>query len=251
MGGKIPQPIRLEVIRKWLKGDSRYEIAKNVGIGTGTVSGIIQQSRGEDPDFDLLRGVALELRDRGVQVKDFAPLLRLKSLVEEKEVQLEIPQNDNLFTEFKKFEAMIVTLQVLCFKHGTPVNQFFKRVEELYLLYDKRGPSTKSFPDYLLKLEHDIENQKKELNRLRLETKKEVERQGATMNLLREYQVTKPLYEARKRELERVTKDRDSCREELDVVLSKYNRIALTEEGFGWHVGEESKNKKSVLRGDD
>jgi DNA-binding CsgD family transcriptional regulator len=42
MGGKIPQPVRLEVLRKWLQGYSRDEIAKDAGIGAGTVSQIIK-----------------------------------------------------------------------------------------------------------------------------------------------------------------------------------------------------------------
>ena len=42
MGGRIPQPIKLEVIRRWLSGYSRDEIAKDLGIGTGSVSGRIQ-----------------------------------------------------------------------------------------------------------------------------------------------------------------------------------------------------------------
>ena len=99
MGGRIPQPVKLEVIRKWLQGYSRDEIAKDSDIGTGTVSGIMQKCRHDDTDFDLLRGVAVELRSHGLQVKDFAPLLRLKSLLEEKEIQLEMPENDDLFSE--------------------------------------------------------------------------------------------------------------------------------------------------------
>ena len=58
-----------------VRGYSRDEIAKHTRIGTGPVSGIIQQCRQDDADFDLLRGVALELRDRGMRVKDYAPLL--------------------------------------------------------------------------------------------------------------------------------------------------------------------------------
>jgi len=41
MGGRIPQPVKMEVIRKWLRGYSRDDIAKDSGIGAGTVSGII------------------------------------------------------------------------------------------------------------------------------------------------------------------------------------------------------------------
>src|SRR5918996_4563252 len=180
MGRRIPQPVKLEVIRKWLRGYSRDGIAKEAGIGAATVSGIIQQCRQKDADFDLLLGVAVELRDRSMRVEDFAPLLRLKSLLDEKEVQLEIPESNNLFAEYKKFEAIIIALEVLCFKCEMPVDQFFRLVHDLYLQVDELGTSVARLPEY-------IEAQREEIRRLQSETKKEVERQGATMNLLRDF----------------------------------------------------------------
>lgn len=224
MGGKIPQPVRLEVIRKWLHGYSRDEIAKDTRIGTGTVSGIIQQCRQDDADFDLLRGVAVKLRDRGMRVEDFAPLLRLKSLLEEKEVVLEISQNDNLFTEYKKFEAIIITIEVLCFKHDMPVDQFFERVRDQSSLAENLGISIGALPSYLVRLKRNIENQKKEIHRLQLESENEVQRQGATMNLLREYQANMPIYRSRMSELDKVTKERDSCQRELKHVRQLYQQ---------------------------
>ena len=83
IGGKIPQPVRLEVIKEWFQGYSIDEIAKDTMIGAETDSGKTQQCRQDDVDFDLLRGVAVELRNRGMRVGDFAPLLRLNSLLEE------------------------------------------------------------------------------------------------------------------------------------------------------------------------
>jgi hypothetical protein len=77
MVGKIPQPIKLEVIKKWLKGYWRDQIAKDTEIGAGTVTGIIRQCRQDDPYFDLLRGVALELKEQGMRVEHFAPLFSL------------------------------------------------------------------------------------------------------------------------------------------------------------------------------
>jgi len=41
MGRKIPEPIRIEIIRQWLQGKSRDLIATENNIGTGTVSEII------------------------------------------------------------------------------------------------------------------------------------------------------------------------------------------------------------------
>jgi hypothetical protein len=132
----------------WLRGYSRDEIAKHTEIGAGTVSGIIQQCRQDDADFDLLRGVALQLRDRGMRVEDYAPLLRLKSST------------------------------------GT--------------LAGNLGISEQRLPEYL-------ENQKNEILRLKLKTKNEVERQGATMNLLREYQANIPAFKTAMNDLEKVT----------------------------------------------
>jgi hypothetical protein len=205
-----------------LHGYSRDEIAKDTGIGAGTVSGIIQQCRQDDSDFDLLRGVAVELRGMGVE--NFAPLLRLKSLLEEKEVLLEISQNDNLFTEYKKFEQIIITIEVLCFKHGMPVDQFFERVRDQSSLADNLGISIEALPSYLVNLKRDIENQKEEIHRLRLETENEVQRRGSTMNLLREYQANKPLIESTKNGLVKVTQERDLCRVELHKVKELYQQ---------------------------
>jgi hypothetical protein len=224
MGGKIPQPVRLEVIRKWLQGYSRDEIAKVTRIAAGTVSGIIQQCRQDDADFDLLRGVAAELRNRGIGVGDFASLLRLKSLLEEKEMLLEISQDNNLFTEYKKFEAIIITIEVLCFKHGMPVDQFFERVRDQSSLADKLGISIGAIPSYLVHLKRNIENQKEEIHRLQIETKNEVQRQGATMNLLREYQANMPKLRSNMDELDKVTKERDSCQRELEHVRQLYHQ---------------------------
>ena len=83
MGGKIPREIRLQGIRKWLEGKSRDLIAYQLHIGAGTVSGIIKEFRREDFDADLLRQVALNLKDRGLDIQSFAPLVRLRHVLEE------------------------------------------------------------------------------------------------------------------------------------------------------------------------
>ena len=82
MGAKIPREIRLQVIRKWLEGVSRDLIAHQLHIGAGTVSGIIKELR-EGFDVDLIREVALNLKDRGLDIQSFAPLVRLRHVLEE------------------------------------------------------------------------------------------------------------------------------------------------------------------------
>jgi hypothetical protein len=63
-GRKIPRPIRLQVIRAWLDGKSRDKIEQELGISTGAVSGIIEDLRKDDPQFDLLREVAVKLKNQ-------------------------------------------------------------------------------------------------------------------------------------------------------------------------------------------
>ena len=200
MGGKIPQLVRLEVIRKWLHGYSRDEIAKDTGIGAGTVSGIIQQCRRDDADFDLLRGVAVELRDRDMRIEDFAPL---------------------------------------------PVDQFFERVRDQSSLADNLGISIGALPSYLVHFKRNIEKQKEEIHRLRLETENEVQRRGATMNLLREYESNKPLIESTKNKLEKVTKERDLCKKELNYVREQYQQEVWEskKEEYKWYADPEEVDK--------
>ena len=81
------------------------------------------------------------------------------------------------------------------------MDQFFERVGELYSLIDKLGISIVRLPEYL-------EDQKKEILRLQSEIENEVERQGATMNLLRDYQANMPPFRSAFDELEMVTKER-------------------------------------------
>ncbi len=64
MKPKVPKSIRERVIKQWLLGMSRDQIAKDNDIGTGTVSAIIKDTEQKDvPDIDLLREVALVLKN--------------------------------------------------------------------------------------------------------------------------------------------------------------------------------------------
>jgi hypothetical protein len=85
MGPKIPRPIKVEVIKKWLEGKSRDQIGGELRIGAGITTAIIKERRKEDPEFDLLRGVAVKLKNMGMDVQHFAQLIRLTEVLEEKE----------------------------------------------------------------------------------------------------------------------------------------------------------------------
>jgi hypothetical protein len=80
MRPKIPEPVRRNVIREWLHGLSRDEVAKNNDIGAGTVSAIIKEAMQEDPEFDIQRQVGVMLKkENNLVIKSFASLIRIRN----------------------------------------------------------------------------------------------------------------------------------------------------------------------------
>ena len=110
MGTNIPFRIRKRVLRQWLEGDSRDQIAKDNDIGQGTVSAIVKEARsefeqkyykynddddndekdyadGHDDDsseFELLRELAVTLKRKRLDVNSFASAVRLLAILEKK-----------------------------------------------------------------------------------------------------------------------------------------------------------------------
>src|SRR4051812_29813452 len=127
MGSKIPKPIKLDVIRKWLEGKSRNNMAKEVGIGAGTVSGIIQEFRQNDPEFDLLREAAVKLKNQGINIESFASLVRLREILN----QIEGIDHHHDQAADEKIESLIVSLEVFCFKQNLSIKEFVNLVHDI------------------------------------------------------------------------------------------------------------------------
>lgn len=73
--------------------------------GAGTVSGIVKEYRRDDPEFDLLREVGLNLVNRGMKVESFAALIRLREILEEKKWVLDVRPGEE-----EEEEKMISTI---------------------------------------------------------------------------------------------------------------------------------------------
>jgi MFS superfamily sulfate permease-like transporter len=89
MGGKIPRNIKIRVIRHWLDGLTREEITKREDIGAGTVTGIVQEARGQEECnyIDLLREVALKLKEEGLELPLIGYAIRLKRIMQENDIK--------------------------------------------------------------------------------------------------------------------------------------------------------------------
>src|SRR5918993_672953 len=102
MGGRIPEQIRRDIIRKWLLGLKRDMIAKETNIGKGTVSEIISQYSSKDSEVDLIRQVALAIRDLHTDVFAFSQALRLKNIL-----------NEVGLKEEEKIESLVTIAEIL------------------------------------------------------------------------------------------------------------------------------------------
>jgi transcriptional regulator with XRE-family HTH domain len=79
MEPRVPKSIKQQVIKQWLQGTSRDQIAKDNGISAGTVSAIIKDAKQEIPDIDLLREVSLLLKNEDLDLSVLADSIRLKN----------------------------------------------------------------------------------------------------------------------------------------------------------------------------
>jgi hypothetical protein len=126
MGGKIPRPIRVQVIEAWLEGKSRDKIAQKLQISTGAVSSIIKDFRKDDSQFDLLREVAIKIKNLNMNIDSFAPLVRVYEVLREKGLLTGITGKNSLELMQSRIEAPIVALEVLCFKEKLSIQDFVK-----------------------------------------------------------------------------------------------------------------------------
>lgn len=238
MGAKIPREIRLQVIRKWLEGVSRDLIAHQLHIGAGTVSGIIKELREGFDDMDLLREVALNLKNRGLDIQSFAPLVRLKHVLEEvgwiseaglgQEV-IEGNRNeeygnydyDHEIDQFveKKMESLIMSLEAFCYQQNLSVKQFFDFIHSMYLTAEKLGIPLVYVADYIKEQEVHVKNIKESVKYWEAEEQAIYEKYNTTEKSLKEFQLSRSLFDDNqelKLKLEQVTKERDKYKFDLE-----------------------------------
>jgi hypothetical protein len=193
MGGKIPRPIRLQVIRAWLEGKSRDKIAQELEISTGAVSSIIEDFRRDDPQFDLLREVAVKIKNQNMDIQSFAPLVRVYEVLREKGLLTGITGQETLELMQNRMEAIIVALEVFCFKQEQlSIEDFVSLITNMYNAADKLGISLDRFPAYITELKDRIDALRKEIDQIEAKKQDALRDHGMTLELLQEYNANKP-----------------------------------------------------------
>ena len=79
LGKRIPNEIKNKVLDSWLFGIPSNVIATCNGIGYGSVFRIIESSKSKIPDLDVLRAVAVMIKQEGLSLNDVASGIRIKN----------------------------------------------------------------------------------------------------------------------------------------------------------------------------
>jgi hypothetical protein len=194
MGGKIPRPIRHQVIKSWLDAKSRDKIAQELEISTGAVSGIIGDFRKDDPEFDLLREVALKIKSLNMDIQSFAPLDRVYEVLREKGLLTGITGQESLELIQARLEAVIVDLEVFCFKKDQSIEDFVSLITNMYDTADKLGIPLNRFPAHVTELKDRIDALRNEIDQIDAKKQQALRDYEMTLKSLQEYNANKPFH---------------------------------------------------------
>jgi hypothetical protein len=156
LGGKIPKNIKGRVIRHWLDGLTRENIAKKDDIGAGTVTAIIQEARKqeEDQDIDLLRQVSVKLKEEGLELSLLGFAIRLKRIMEENGI------NED------QIESIIQDIAAYCLRHSISYDTVIQSGHEALYLESRFGIPVERIPEYIVQGKKTIdrlENQRQDI----------------------------------------------------------------------------------------
>lgn len=146
MSKRIPKSIQEKAIAKWLEGKTRDQIARELKISGGSVSAIIKGRRRKDREFDLLRVVAVQLRERNTDVESFSLFIRLRELLKS---QYSDSSKSIEEVEEERIDSTMESLIVFCFIRKMSVQEFGTQVHSLYHAADKFGVALHDLPAYV------------------------------------------------------------------------------------------------------
>ena len=172
------------MIKAWLQGIPRDTIASNNGIGGGTVSRIVQESRINTPDIDVLRAVAVKLNKENLDVDHFASSVRLKKIL------------DRLGLAEEKVELLIEQVNTYCFKHGMAEKEFVSKIDEICNMLDSLDFSLDDLPVYIVQKKTHLESLDKEASERQEKIRQIIDDYNTTKNDLEEYRRNRPLRES-------------------------------------------------------
>ena len=181
MGAPIPHSIKVKVAEEWIQGISRDKIAQNSDIGTVTVTSIIQQTKSNIADIDLMRALALKIKKENLDFNYFASAVRLKNLLD----RLELSEEQS--------EAFLEEVNIHCFKKQISKKEFVSNIDKLSNLAHGLNISMNDIPDYINQMTKELDILNKELSIRQQQIKQKIGEYNLTIEDLEEYRSNKPL----------------------------------------------------------
>jgi hypothetical protein len=143
----VPKILRQKILFQWITGISRDNIAKNNGISAGKVSGIAEDYRRNDSDFDMMRDYVKCIMKYGYKIGELVEVNRLFKRLQLLKI---IPEQLELFLDRIAEHA---------FKRGLEPEVLIEKVLEVSTLAEKTNVPIEELPS-------NIERMSKRLRKL-------------------------------------------------------------------------------------
>jgi hypothetical protein len=218
MGGSIPYSIRRSVIKQWLEGLPRDQIAKVNQIATGTVSAIVKRCKEPDPEFILLREVAVILNHHRLDLALFSHLIRLGRLI------------GKLNTTEEEIEQFVENIDIHCFKKGVAIQEFIRTINEVSELSKKFEVPLGKLPEHLIELRAELSQLNAKIQAMKIQEREALKRSNLTLEIINEYQREKPIVDRLKAtqiELRKIGDERDSIKKDRYMMAKEIDRMKV------------------------
>jgi hypothetical protein len=225
MGGRVPLTIRRQVIKQWLYGHSRDQIAKDNDIGAGTVSAIIKQCSQEkreqyfdeaDFEFDLIRELAVMLKREGLAVNSFGSALRLQKKLDQN--HLNEDQMDSFFEN----------ADLHCFKRGLKSEDFINSINTVCALSAGLKVPVEELPEYISQQNKKADEINEGIERLKTTEMEAFWDHAVSKEKLEEYERKRPeleKLEATQKELAETKNKNDHFEQQLIACDREIHRL--------------------------
>jgi hypothetical protein len=183
MGIRTPHAVKARVLKEWIQGISRDQIASNNEIGAGTVTSIIQQTKNNHPyhDIDLIRELALKLKKENLDLNYFAPAVRLKKVL------------DRLEMTEENVEAFLEEINIHCFKKNINKKDFISKIDEVWKIVKRLDVSIFNIPIYIQKLKKELSDLEKATIIKESQIKQKTQEYNTIIEDIKKYRLNKSL----------------------------------------------------------
>ncbi|MFL6506385.1 MAG: hypothetical protein ACJ704_00400, partial [Nitrososphaeraceae archaeon] len=254
MPAAIDEHIRRKVIQQWFNGLPRDKIAEENNIGAGTVSSIIANYKVglEELDFDSIRQLAVEARQRGLNLSDLASHFRLynyfiKSGASENTVESFITKVST--TDFSPEQTIELVYQLYEISRGEtiPLHQvpgyIGQKLQEKQKIDEqiKEADATLQSKNVSIEAINEHIHLKQELKKYRLSTK-DIHRLLDLLVAAKEYRYSPGKIVAKLRNVKRLENKENKLKNSCDVLskqADKYKEIIpLAQLIWDLHIGK-------------